>query len=173
MYEKIRRHPTVRDLWAQTLAERGVVTAEDAAERMDRAMARLQEAYDSLDPERDLHEPYPKLAPPGTARRVDTTVPLEELHALNEALLTLPEGFTMHPKLARMMERRRGTLGVDDGRLSLGNRQIAGDGIDLDGIPIRFTGGVGAARSTAARRLPRRQNRADIAARHFATGSLL
>ena len=142
MYEKIRRHPTVRDLWAQTLAERGVVTAEDAAERMDRAMARLQEAYDSLDPERDLHEPYPKLAPPGTARRVDTTVPLEELRALNEALLTLPDGFTMHPKLARMMERRRETLGVDDEPVInwATAESLAMASILADGIPIRFTG---------------------------------
>ena len=142
MYEVIRQHPTVRQQWAETLAARGTVRDDEAAERLDQAMARLQEVYDSVDPERDLREPYPKLAPPGAARRVNTTVPLEELHALNQALLTVPDDFALHPKLARTMERRRETLGVsDEPTVNWATAEsLALASILADGIPIRFTG---------------------------------
>lgn len=142
MYETVRQHPTVRGLWAQTLAAREVVSEEDAAQQFDRAIARLQEVFDTVDPEHDLHEPYPKLAPPGTARGVKTAVPLEDLHALNEALLALPDDFTMHPKLVRTMDRRRETLGVDD-KPSVNwaaAEALAMASILADGIPIRFSG---------------------------------
>ena len=48
-------------------------------------------------------------APPGsrgTTRTVETAVPAERLRDLNEQLLTVPEGFTVHPKLAKQLERR-------------------------------------------------------------------
>ncbi|MCC6800753.1 MAG: 2-oxoglutarate dehydrogenase E1 component [Anaerolineae bacterium] len=142
MYETIRRHPTVRELWADTLAGRGIIDAEGAAERVRQGMAALQEVYDALDPEAALQEPYPKVAPPGTARRVNTTFALDRLHALNESLLTLPDGFALHPKLARMMGRRREALNADDEPVVdwATAEELAMGTILADGIAIRFTG---------------------------------
>jgi len=142
MYETIRRHPTVRELWAETLAARGIIRPEDAAERMAQAMAKLQAVYDSLDPEHDLIEPQPKVAPPGTARRVKTAVSLDTLHAIHEALVTLPPDFNIHPKLSRLLERRREALRSDDEPVVdwATAEQLAFGTILADGIPIRLTG---------------------------------
>ncbi|MCZ2098673.1 MAG: 2-oxoglutarate dehydrogenase E1 component [Anaerolineae bacterium] len=142
MYETIRRHPTVRELWADTLAERGIIGVEEAAERVRQGMAALQEVYDALDPEAALQEPYPRLAPPGTARRVNTTFALDDLHALNESLLTLPDGFALHPKLVRMMDRRREALHADDEPVVdwATAEELALGTILAGGVPIRFTG---------------------------------
>jgi 2-oxoglutarate dehydrogenase E1 component len=50
-----------------------------------------------------------QLEPPprGAAKNVKTDVPLEQLVALNEALLALPPGFELNRKLKRVLERRR------------------------------------------------------------------
>ena len=50
---------------------------------------------------------------------VDTTVPLETLRELSEQLLKVPEGFEMHPRVAKIMDDRRkmaaGALPLDWG----------------------------------------------------------
>ena len=52
-------------------------------------------------------EPLPEIAAARRGRRGATTaVPLERLRALNAALLTLPDGFTVHRKLERGREQR-------------------------------------------------------------------
>ena len=45
----------------------------------------------------------------GADAQIDTAVPAERLRELNEQLLAVPEGFTVHPKLAKALERRRET----------------------------------------------------------------
>ena len=55
--------------------------------------------------------------------RVDTRVPAERLRRLNEQLLRVPDGFTVHPKLVRQLERRRD--GARRGRDRLGPGRVA------------------------------------------------
>ena len=35
MYQKIKDHPTVRELWAEELEDRGIITAEEAEEMVE------------------------------------------------------------------------------------------------------------------------------------------
>src|SRR5207245_787598 len=44
---------------------------------------------------------------------ITTAVPGETLRAYNEALLQWPAGFTPHPRLARLLERRHAALDSD------------------------------------------------------------
>jgi len=70
----------------------------------------------------------------------DTGVPLERLTAINEALTTLPEGFTPHPKLWRQLERRGHDFGPAKA-LDWGHAEsLALGSLLLDGIPVRLTG---------------------------------
>ncbi len=60
---------------------------------------------------------------------VETAVPAARLRELGEQLLRVPEGFTVHPKLVKQLERRREALtargrGCPEGRL--GARRGAG-----------------------------------------------
>ncbi len=72
----------------------------------------LQSSLDKLDPEA-LREPIPPPPPPGAARRVRTTVQSNDLRRLNRELLTMPEGFHLHPRLARIRQRREKMLEED------------------------------------------------------------
>lgn len=142
MYQAIAEHPTVREIWARTLVERGEVPEglPDALvrERMDA----LQRTLDALTPESALVEPLPEPAPTGAARRARTAVPIERLRALNAALLTLPAGFSSHRKLERSRERRRQALD-DPGARTIEwatAEELALASILADGTAIRMTG---------------------------------
>ena len=111
MYQKIASHPTVREIWARTLIQRGLIGETAADELYTRDMARLQEALDTLQPEQDFVEPQPEPPPPGAASKVDTAVSLETLSSLNASLLAFPSAFAIHRKLERAREKR----GADPG----------------------------------------------------------
>ncbi|MFN7916559.1 MAG: 2-oxoglutarate dehydrogenase E1 component [Vicinamibacterales bacterium] len=106
MYRKIAAHPTVRELFAKTLVARGIVTTEQVSAMTAKYMAELQAVLDGLKPEVDFVEPIPPVPPSGAAAKVQTGVALDRLIALNDALLTLPDGFAVHKKLIRGREKR-------------------------------------------------------------------
>ena len=141
LYETIRAHPTVRQLWAKTLEDRGLISAEDAQDIYDAQIAELQRQLESLDPEA-LQEPIPPPPPPGAARSVQTAVPAERLMRLNQELLALPPGFALHSRLARIRSRRENIF--DDPNWPTIDwataEELAMATILEDGTPIRLTG---------------------------------
>jgi 2-oxoglutarate dehydrogenase E1 component len=142
MYQRIAAHPTVREIWAHTLVERGLIDQEAADEMSARYLRELQTALDALQPEQDFVEPQPAEPPPGAAARADTTVPLDRLRELNTALLTLPDGFSLHRKLERSREKRTHVLDAPDERTVdwATAEELALASILTDGISIRLTG---------------------------------
>jgi 2-oxoglutarate dehydrogenase E1 component len=141
MYQQIEKHPTVRALWARTLVERKAIDAERADILLRQQMDRLQGVLETLDPERDLLDPRPLPPEPGAARRVKTSIGLGRLRELNRALLTFPEGFTPHPKLQRMINRRLQTTEEEMPLIDWSTAEsLALASILEDGTPIRMTG---------------------------------
>ena len=75
--------------------------------------------------------------PPATSRARRS--PAERLRDLNEQLLRVPDGFTLHPKLLRQLERRRDAL--EEGGIDWGQAEaLAFASLLVDGIPMRLTG---------------------------------
>jgi 2-oxoglutarate dehydrogenase E1 component len=142
MYQKIEHHPTVRTRWAETLIRRGVIDESQPDRLMREHLEELQHTLESLRPDAEVIESLPEPAPPGAARRVETAVPVERLRALNDALLRVPEGFAVHRKLHRAMERRRQALSDLDARTIdwTTAESLALGSILEDGIAIRLTG---------------------------------
>jgi 2-oxoglutarate dehydrogenase E1 component len=142
LYEKIEKHPSVREQWAQTVYERGLVEPGEAEEWVDRDMSVLQETLEQLERDEELLEPELETPPAGAARRVKTSVPVEELQALNEALIIMPEGFSLNRKLARGQDRRRGIFeDMDAASVDWATAEdLAFGSILADGIAIRLTG---------------------------------
>jgi 2-oxoglutarate dehydrogenase E1 component len=142
MYERISAHPTVRKIWADTLASKGVISPADADQLTQKHFKVLEQVLGSLKPETDLIEPLPPEPPPGAARLVNTSVPADRLRELNVALLDRPEGFTQHRKLDRARERRRVMLDALDERSIdwASGEELAFASILAEGIAIRATG---------------------------------
>jgi 2-oxoglutarate dehydrogenase E1 component len=142
MYQKIQAHPSVRKLWADRLAQAGTVPAEQSEQMLKDRLAGLQQALDNLDPEVEPDEPIPALPPPGAARKVKTAIPAETFKELFQALQQVPEGFTVHPRLARIRQRREGML-KDPNWPSIdwsAAEELALGSILADSTSIRLTG---------------------------------
>ena len=141
--ERIESQPTVRERYAEQLAEEGIITPEEAQAVVDEAVASLRAAHERLrasiaEPPvaaaRDVRSPTS-----GTGDAVETAVAADRLRSLNEQLLRVPDGFTVHPKLARQLERRRET--IEEGGIDWGQGEaLAFASLLEDGIPIRLSG---------------------------------
>ncbi len=141
MYERIKSHPSVRELYAQALVGEGVITAEDAAARYDAAYQKLveiQQGFRASAPKASPAPAAPAKLVPGEV--VETAVPAAQLVALNDQLLTVPDGFTVNPKLKRQLERRRPAMGPDGGIDWSHAEALAFASLLSEGVPIRLTG---------------------------------
>jgi 2-oxoglutarate dehydrogenase E1 component len=140
MYGVVRGHPTVRQLWADTLTERSVITKDEAEALVARFNDALQQEYDSIDENEVPQKPTPP--PPGIAGRIDTSVSAERLYALNEAL-KVPERFSFYSKrLENTIRARRDTLNDPNAKTIdwATAEELAFATILEDGTAIRFTG---------------------------------
>ena len=142
MYATIDDHPTVRQQWGTTLAERDIIKLDEAEALVAEGLAQLQKTLDALEPAEELDQTHPQPAPRGAARRVQTGVSLDILTALNAALVNLPEGFHLNSKLKRVIKRRREAL-ADPTEKSIDwatAESLALASILAEGVAIRMTG---------------------------------
>ncbi len=141
MYERIKNHPSAREQYTAALTAAGVIPAEDAGARYDAAYQKLIELQQGFRATAAKASPTPALpARPVASEVVETAVPAQQLTALNEQLLAVPEGFTVNPKLKRQLERRRRALGADGG-IDWGHAEaLALASLLTEGVPIRLTG---------------------------------
>jgi 2-oxoglutarate dehydrogenase E1 component len=142
MYEIIRSHPTVRELYAHRLIQEGIITQEEGDGLMKEALGVLEQAKHEADSDPQPLEIDVSDALDGhySDDEMPHAVPAEQLIAMNEALLTWPKGFTIHPRLARTLQRRANTLGPEGG-IDWGQAEaLAFASILADGTPIRLSG---------------------------------
>jgi 2-oxoglutarate dehydrogenase E1 component len=141
MVEQINGHRSVRELYQEKLIEEGTLTREDAERLVGEVESVLRAAHDRLKasfaetPKRE----HDGAIPPATTASVVTAVGADLLGALNEQLLRTPDEFTVHPKLAKQLERRRSAL--TEGGIEWGHAEaLAYASLLVDGIPVRLTG---------------------------------
>ncbi len=141
MYQRIDAKRSVRKLYTETLVRRGDITMDEAEQSLDDFNNRLQGALDEVRAETP--------APPAhltTAERSDpvlpsvpTGVPAEVLDPLAAAVLSVPEGFTIHPKLARQFAQRQELYDAGAVDWALGEALAIGSLLG-EGVDVRLTG---------------------------------
>ncbi len=111
MYKLIRKHPSVRDLYQRRLIERGTVTEADC-KAMDREIREeFETALERVRREGPNKAPSPMhgiwknyVGGPEPEDDVpDTAASQADVAAVREALVTVPEGFHLHPKVRRIL----------------------------------------------------------------------
>jgi len=142
MYDIIRLHPTVRELFARRLEQEGIVPKEEADAMLKEAFATLEQAKRDADSGQYQTEQVAQEATNGQINDIEMAHPVaaEQLTRWNQEMLTWPRGFSPNAKLTRTLQRRATTLGADGG-IDWGQAEaLAFASILADGTPIRLTG---------------------------------
>ena len=160
MYAKIKSKKRVSELWAERLVADGVVSKEEVDKLAQgvwdnltllhqRLKTKIAAAAEHGAEEQSTGEYRLDRSP---SPEVSTAVPAERLRKLGGELLKAPDGFTVHPKLVKQLERRREALN-DGGPPAHPSTPSSAPGIDwahgealafasllTEGTPIRLTG---------------------------------
>ena len=145
MYQVVRKHPTLPQLFARQLVEAGVVGQDEVDAINDAIWQRLTEEHQELKArlaaassvEHGTGEYKLDRTP---SPEVATAVAADRLRELNDSLLRVPEGFTVHPKLVRSLEQRREAMGSEGGITWAHAEQLAFASLLQEGTPVRLTG---------------------------------
>jgi 2-oxoglutarate dehydrogenase E1 component len=148
MYEAIDQKPSVREVYVRRLVELGDFSAERARE-IEVARRRILE--DALEATRGQHFVAPTDTMQGLwagyvggsdakCAEFDTTVPQERLSELLRKSTELPEGFTVHPKLERLIDMRR-EMAAGERPLDWGAGELlAHASLVAEGYTVRLSG---------------------------------
>ncbi len=148
MYELIRAHPTVRQLYVDELVRAARISAEDAEAIQQRCLQEFQEAYAIARKENQFREPSFleglwknfRGGPEASVPDVDTGVESARLSELLAKLSTVPVGFTPHPKIARVLQTQ---LSMAEGKQPLdwaAAESLAYASLATEGYPVRVSG---------------------------------
>ena len=142
LYRRIKAHPTVRKRWADQLVSTGRIDAGKPDAMVADHMKSMQRMLNDLKPEEVLAQHAYTPQKPDTAKRIRPSVSLRRLKKLNDALWSFPEHFTLHPRLNRVIDRRRRALDdVDARKIDWAHAEtLAFASIIEDGVPVRLTG---------------------------------
>jgi 2-oxoglutarate dehydrogenase E1 component len=141
MYQRIDAKRSVRKLYTEALVRRGDITMEEAEAALDDFNRQLQAALDEVRAE----SPPPPAELPATDRvgpaipHVETGVDEATLRSLAWLSHCVPDGFTLHPKLARQFAQRDELIAAGEVDWSFGE-SLAFGSLLLDGINVRLTG---------------------------------
>ncbi len=145
MYKKIAAHERVARLYTDRLLDEKVLDPVALAKLEDEQKRRLNQALEDstqvtrLAGAEGYHGLWAALADP-KAKLGGTAVTRESLDASARALLELPPGFSIHPKLRRMFETRVNAV-TQDGELDWGTAEGLALGTLLsEGVTVRLTG---------------------------------
>ncbi|MEP6732210.1 MAG: 2-oxoglutarate dehydrogenase E1 component [bacterium] len=143
LYEMIRAHPTPREVWGARLVRERVITEADVkaieTEFADKLATIHKEMKAGAKPDETTArgtKSVPIIADP---REPTTAVRAGDLEALNSQLLSWPPTFHGHPKLLKIIERRRESL--HSGLIDWGHAEaLAFGSLLLEGIGVRLSG---------------------------------
>jgi 2-oxoglutarate dehydrogenase E1 component len=145
MYKKITQHPGTRKFYADKLIAQGVITPDEPEQMIKKYRETLDAGKQTVSPvlsnfkSKFAIDWAPFLNSKWTDA-ADTHVPLSELQRLAERLTSVPEGFKLHPTVARVIESRKqmaeGKLPVDWGMAET----LAYGSLLSNGYDVRLSG---------------------------------
>ncbi|MFC3228278.1 2-oxoglutarate dehydrogenase E1 component [Marinibaculum pumilum] len=146
MYRRIAQHPTTRQIYAQRLIGEGVVTENDAETMLSDFHGLLDqefEAASSYKPNKAdwLEGRWSGLAQAsGEDRRGETCVDIDLLEEVGRKLVTVPDDFSLHRTLKRILDNKRKALESGEGLDWATAEALAFGTLCIDGFPVRLSG---------------------------------
>ncbi|WP_372497162.1 multifunctional oxoglutarate decarboxylase/oxoglutarate dehydrogenase thiamine pyrophosphate-binding subunit/dihydrolipoyllysine-residue succinyltransferase subunit [Pseudonocardia humida] len=141
MYDVIDAKRSVRKIYTESLIGRGDISMEEAEHALKDFSNQLEHVFNEV---RELEKTPARVSPSVEHEQLvppdlDTSVPLEVIHRIGDAHVELPEGFTVHPRVKPVLQRRHqmsreGSVDWAFGEL------IAMGSLVMDGKLVRLSG---------------------------------
>jgi 2-oxoglutarate decarboxylase len=149
MYAKIKAKKRVSELWSDRLVAEGVASPEEVERQAQEVWdnltllhQRLKTKIASAAEHGGEHSTGEYQLDRSPSPDVETAVPAARLRELGSQLLRVPEGFTVHPKLVKQLDRRREALAEGSGPAIdwAHSEALAFASLLTEGTPLRLTG---------------------------------
>ncbi|CAN5481446.1 multifunctional oxoglutarate decarboxylase/oxoglutarate dehydrogenase thiamine pyrophosphate-binding subunit/dihydrolipoyllysine-residue succinyltransferase subunit [soil metagenome] len=147
MYELIEAKRSVRKLYTEALIGRGDITVQDAEEALRDYQRQLEQVFTETkaalkDDSAETGFNRPHAQEHDSKQRgssFTSAISKERLEAIGDAFMATPAGFTVHPKLAQLMEKRRDMTRSGGADWAMGELVALGS-LLMEGIPVRLSG---------------------------------
>jgi len=148
MYDEIRQHPTLMNIYLDQLAGQGVLSKEQGEAFYKEKIDNLQNALDQTRKNRPLSKPHAFGAQWKGLRRgleedfaksVDTKVSTQMLDRVARVLTEEPAGFHVHAKISKLIQARKAMVESNQLDWAMGELLAYGS-LCLEGTPVRVSG---------------------------------
>ena len=141
MYDIIDSKRSVRKIYTEALIGRGDITLDEAEEALRSYRGHLEKAFASTHEASSapVRRPVMEPADDTSSAAVATAITPEVVKQVVETQTNLPEGFTVHPRLAPQLQRRAKMVGDASIDWAMGELLAFGS-LLLEGTPIRLSG---------------------------------
>ncbi len=140
MYDLIDAKRSVRKLYTESLIGRGDISLGEAEQALKDFSSQLEHVFNEVhELERGRVAPSPSVETEQVLRHVRTAIPLEVIHRIGDAHVDLPEGFTVHPRVKPVLEKRAKMS--RDGSVDWAYAELLAFGsLVMDGRLVRLSG---------------------------------
>jgi 2-oxoglutarate dehydrogenase E1 component len=151
MYEIIDQKRSVRKLFTEALVGRGDISVEEAEAALKHYQDELEKVFQATKAENAgsanfsstsaevVHTGQQSLQPQTPTRDVPTSITKEVIDRVIKSQLEMPEGFTVHPRLAPQLARRAEMVATDSIDWGLGEALAIGS-LLTEGRSVRLAG---------------------------------
>ncbi len=137
LYKKIKEHTPVSEQYTKKLIEEKFISQEEVQQFKEETKKRFDDAYE------EIHNKVVSF--PSTAKKEilpprSTTISSELLQSIVEKLGTVPENFSLHPKLVKMLEQRK-HFTLNDAKIDWALAEtLAFGSLVCENVPVRLSG---------------------------------
>lgn len=141
LYKKIRSLPPISEIYKEKLVRLGVIREETALQFSRDYQESLQNAFIRLKSGKEFEPSGETLSDFNPFLNFQTKVSFDTLKKVGQALVSIPDGFTLNPKLQTLFSRRKKLLDNTNSMIDWAFAEsLAFGSILLDGFDIRFSG---------------------------------
>ncbi len=145
LYNKIKSHPSVRNIYTNTLKEKKILSSEEIDRMNDEIYNVLSEAFDKIRRKStafnaDVPLAVSKEKMESVTPTKDTNITEDELKLIVEKITSLPKDFNINPKLKKFLDKRLDLIdgsGETDWAFA---ESLAFGSLLYEGTPIRLSG---------------------------------
>ncbi|MBK8382045.1 MAG: multifunctional oxoglutarate decarboxylase/oxoglutarate dehydrogenase thiamine pyrophosphate-binding subunit/dihydrolipoyllysine-residue succinyltransferase subunit [Ignavibacteria bacterium] len=143
MYKTIRSHPSVKEIYKNKLLQEKVISPEGLDEMEKKIFKIMNEGHEKVQKfKTDIPLAVTKEQIAEVESHQETYVPADKLNEIVKAITTLPETFSLHPKLRKFIDSRKDFLNPDlntEVDWAFGEALAFGSLLQ-EGIPVRLSG---------------------------------